>query len=84
MSTRDDIVNNMSKNVQQSRKKKDTLKLTFNLYIQVISWLANPHYTDISAELLPLPFLSCYLFRVLEWLQWQTQGRGPGGGPPYF
>ena len=37
MSTGDDIVNNMSKNVQQSRKKKYTLKLTFNLYIQVIS-----------------------------------------------
>ena len=38
MSTGDDIVNNMSKNVQQSRKKKKyTLKLTFNLYIQVIS-----------------------------------------------
>ena len=37
MSTGDDIVNNMSKNVQQSRKKKDTLKLTFNLYVQVIS-----------------------------------------------
>ena len=49
-----------------SNLEKKKLKLTFNLYIQVISWLANPHYTDISAELLPLPFLSCYLFRVLE------------------
>ena len=84
MSTGDDIVNNMSKNVQQSRKKKYTLKLTFNLYIQVISWLANPHYTDISAELLPLPFLSSYLFTDLEWLQWQTQGRGPGVRVPLF
>ena len=65
-------------------KKKYTLKLTFNLYIQVISWLANPYYTDISAELLPLPFLSSYLFTDFEWLQWQIQGRGPGVRVPLF